>query len=123
MNEKSNKRESEDISEYLEQFCQNLDDIVTGKKACRLQLRDIGLFKTIKHKIDSYPVLNELYAKIHQSKSAMPRPRTASKMKSHASFRPLSGMTGRYTTPEFDSNNGKRNSFNGNLNGSVNMKL
>lgn len=59
---------TEDLTSYLTDFCKTLDEIGTGKKGYSLQLKDISLFKAIKYKIENYPVINELYSRIDNSK-------------------------------------------------------
>ena len=51
----------ENLSEYLIQFDRTLDSLMKGEKNCTLQLRDLDLFRTIKHKIENYPLLKEIY--------------------------------------------------------------
>lgn len=59
----------EDFSSYLRQFDETLDKILKGEAKCSMQLKDLNLFKTIKYKIENYPILNELYEKIELAKN------------------------------------------------------
>ena len=60
---------TEDLSQYLKHFDKTLDDMLSGHKKCSLQLRDLTLFKAIKHKIENYPILNELYDRLETRSS------------------------------------------------------
>lgn len=88
MQVKSAVTASEDLTAYLSNFCQTLDEIGKGKKAYSLQLKDISLFKSIKYKIENYPVINELYARIDTS-----RKRQHGMASSHTLYRPKTSNT------------------------------
>src|SRR3990167_6307430 len=84
----------EDLSHYLKNFDKMLDEMLTGQKKCSLQLRDLTLFKTIKHKIENYPILNELYDRLETRTSVNKLRETMSQaFISNANSRPMSALT------------------------------
>lgn len=50
------------ISSELRNFDTLLSSVLSGKKRGVVQIRDIAYFKRIKRKIESYPLLNEIFA-------------------------------------------------------------
>lgn len=50
-----------DIGENLRRFDYTLGEVIRGNRKGVVQLRDIAYFKRIRSKIDSYPILNEMF--------------------------------------------------------------